>query len=313
MIRRSLVPPRPASPGDRLGLAVLLILLAVLLFDVQGAFIKYMGSTYPVQQIAVFRNVFGLLPNLVILFLSADWHRSGRKIVFPHWRVALMRGVFITVAQFCLYASLVRLEFATASALVFASPLFITMLSGPVLGHRVSVWQWLAVITGFAGILLVMRPGSDVFTPYALLPIIAALGYATASITIRLIDGAVPSVLINLYATVSAIAGSVALMVLTTGFVPIAGLNDWLLFIGMGGVGSIAVLVMIMAYRLTLPGNVSPFEYFGIPFSFIIGWLVFDEAPFDRLFPGVLLIVAGGLLIVWRERRRGKTDKPTVN
>ena len=284
MIRRSLVLSEPTTPSGKLGLAVFLILLAVLLFDIQGAFIKYMGDDYPVQQIAVFRNIFGLLPNLIILFMSREWYRTGRKIVITHWRIALMRGVFVAGAQFCLYTSLVKLEFATASSLVFVAPLFITLLSIPILGHRVSGMQMLAVGAGFAGIIMVMQPGSEVFTPYALLPIGAALGYALASVTIRLIDDAVPSVVINLYATVSAMIGSAILMVFTSGFTPIASGNDWLLFIGMGTVGGIAVLVMVMAYRLTLPSNVSPFEYFGIPFSFVIGWFVFDEAPFDKLF-----------------------------
>ena len=61
---------------------------------------------------------------------------------------------------------------------------------------------------------------------------------------------------------------------------------------------------MISAYRLARPSSLSPFEYFGIPFAFILGWFFFDEAPFGRLIPGVFLIVGGGLLIAWRERRR---------
>ena len=63
------------------------------------------------------------------------------------------------------------------------------------------------------------------------------------------------------------------------------------------------VLLLIMAYQRTKPSNLAPFDYFGIPFSFALGWIFFAEAPFERLFPGVLLIVAGGLTIIWRERR----------
>ena len=69
-------------------------------------------------------------------------------------------------------------------------------------------------------------------------------------------------------------------------------------------VGGFAVLAMISAYRLARPASLSPFEYFGIPFAFVLGWIFFNEAPFERLFPGVFLIVGGGLLIAWRERRR---------
>ena len=77
----------------------------------------------------------------------------------------------------------------------------------------------------------------------------------------------------------------------------------------MGLVGGFAVLALINAYRLARPSSLSPYEYFGIPFAFVLGWIFFDEAPFDRLLPGVLLIVAGGLLIAWRERRQ-RVERP---
>jgi drug/metabolite transporter (DMT)-like permease len=302
----SIKPSRDRAGGgaERFGLAIFLILLAIFLFDVQGALIKHMGDRYPVQQLAVFRNIFGLLPNLLILFLSRDWHRLGRPVWISQWKLALGRGLFVTMAQFCLYTSLTKLEFATASTLAFAGPLFVTTLSIPILGHRVGPWQWLAVAVGFVGIILVMQPGSDVFTPYALLPIGAALGYALTSVSVRLIDQSVPSVTINLYSTAGAILGSTALMFTTSGFMPVANFQDWMTLVAMGTFGGLAVLVMIMSYRLTRPSNVAPFEYFGIPFAFILGWYFFDEAPFGKLFPGVLFIVAGGLLIVWRERRK---------
>jgi len=77
---------------------------------------------------------------------------------------------------------------------------------------------------------------------------------------------------------------------------------DWFWLVAMGTVGGCAVLLMVSAYRLTRPGRLSPFEYFGIPFSFVLGWVFFGEAPFDKLLPGVIFVVAGGLIIAWRER-----------
>ena len=294
----------PCVKQERFGLAVFLMILAVFLFDIQGAIIKHMGSSYPIQQIAVIRNVFGLIPSVIMLFLSREWHRTGRSLSVPQWKTAFGRGLVLTFAQFCLYTSFVKLEFATASALAFAGPIFITTLSIPILGHRVSKLQWTAVIVGFAGILMIVRPGSGLFTPWTLLPIAAALGYALSSIMVRLIDDDVPSATISLYSTVGAIVGTTTLMAVTSGFIEIANLEDGLWLMGAGVVGGMAVLLMIMAYRFTMPSNVSPFEYFGIPFSFIIGWFIFGEAPFDKLFPGALFILAGGLLIVWRERKK---------
>jgi drug/metabolite transporter (DMT)-like permease len=287
---------------ERLSLAIFLVILAVFLFDTQGAIIKYMGNSYPIQQIAVIRNLFGLIPSIILLFLSRDWHRSGRSLSIPQWKTALGRGLVLTFAQFCLYTSFIKLEFATASTLVFAGPLFITTLSIPLLGHQVTKSQWIAVIIGFVGILMIVRPGSDIFTPWILLPLAAALGYGLAIIMVRLVDDDVPSATISLYSSFGALISSTILMSATSGFLAIETLEDGLWLMSAGIVGGMAVLVLIMAYRLTMPSKVSPFEYFGIPFSFTIGWFIFGEAPFEKLFPGALFIVAAGLLIVWRER-----------
>lgn len=281
------------------------ILLAILLFDVQGAFVKLLGDRYSIPQIATYRNIFGLFPSLVILLLSRQWHAGGRRVVLPQWRIAMLRAMAIAMAQFFFYWSLTRMELATASTLAFAGPLFITALSVPILGHRVGWVRWLAVIIGFAGIVLVMRPGGDLFRPVALLPVVAAFGYGVSSVLVKLFDDHEPTALINLYTTFGTLLCSTLLMVVLDGHVPVQSSGDWILLISMGLFGGVAIFCLIVAYRLTQPGNLSPFEYFGIPFSFAIGYFLFDEAPFGTLMPGVLFIVGGGLLIVWRERRLG--------
>ena len=282
--------------------AIFFILLAIFLFDVQGAIIKHMGDRYPVQQLATFRNIFGLIPSFLVLFISQEWHDNGRKLAITQWRLGLLRGIYIAGAQFCFYLSLIKMEFATATTLLFIGPGFITILSVPLLKHTVGIWRWSAVVTGFLGVLLIMRPGTDVFTPYAILPICAAFGYSLTIVTVRLIDDVVPTATINLYASVGALIGSSMVLFATTGYIPIEPPTDWIWLVAMGTVGGFAVLSMIHSYRLTRPSNLSPFEYFGIPFSFILGWLFFSEAPFEKLFPGVILVVAGGLIIAWRER-----------
>ncbi len=282
--------------------AVATILLAIFLFDVMGAIIKHLGGRYPTQQLSMLRNLFGLVPGIVVLAWSKDWRAMGRPLIIRQWRLALLRGGFVVLAQFCFYLSLVHLEFATASTIGFSGPLFITALSVPILGLRVGMWRWLAVGLGFLGVMLVMRPGSEVFNWYALLPLGAAVGYACISITARLFDDDIPTALINVYSLFGALVASAALTFTTSGFSPIETTEDWMWLIAMGFAGGLAVFLLISAYRLTEPSNLSPFEYFGIPFSFMIGWFFFDEAPFDRLFPGVLLILSAGLLIVWRER-----------
>jgi drug/metabolite transporter (DMT)-like permease len=292
--------------------AVFIILLAIFLFDVQGAIIKHIGDRYPVQQIASFRNLFGLIPSILILVLSRDWHERGRKLVISQWRFGLTRGLFIAGAQYCFYLAITKMELATATTLTYIGPIFITILSIPVLKHSVGLWRWLAVGIGFLGVLLIMQPGADIFSPYALLPIAAAFGYSLAIVGSKLFHDDVPTAIINMYSAVGALTGSVVMLFATTGYIPISSFNDWLWLLAIGGVGGCAVLLMISAYRLTRPGSLSPFEYFGIPFSFILGWVFFGEAPFERLLPGVIFVVVGGLIIAWRERRERKLPAQAI-
>lgn len=283
--------------------AVFFILLAILLFDIQGAIIKHMGDRYPVQQLATFRNIFGLIPSFIVLLASQEWHDGGRKMKIRQWRFAFIRGFYVAGAQFCFYLSIVNMELATATTLTFIGPIFITLLSVILLKHQVGVWRWIAVATGFIGVILIVRPGSEIFTVYAVLPIFASFGYSLSVVTVRLLDDKISTALINLYASTGALIGSGLILLIIGGYSNVESTIDWLWLIGMGTVGGFAVLCLIHAYRLTQPGNLSPFEYFGIPFSFVLGWMFFNEAPFGRLFPGVILVVAAGLLIAWRERR----------
>lgn len=293
-----------------------LLLLAMFLFDVMGAIVKYLGAfaadsggtAYSVLQLAVFRNIFGLIPCFIVLFWSHEWRAAGRPLGIRQWKLGLARGLMISFAQLCFYTSLVHLAFATATTLAFIGPLFITALSVPVLRLRVGPWRWFAVALGFVGVILIMKPGSDVFSLAALLPVGAALGYALSSVCIKLFDEDVPSATVNMYTTASALVGSIILVLVTGEWQPVGSLHDWLWLFGMGIAGGVAVLCLIAAYRSSDPGNLAPFEYFGIPFSFIIGYLWFGEAPFDQLFPGALLIVGAGLLVVWRQRVNGQRE-----
>ena len=293
--------------------AVAYVLLAILLFNFQAVFIKFLGERYPVQQLAGFRNVFGLIPSLIVLALSSEWHARGRLLRIRQWRLGLLRGLFIAMAQFCFYLSITKMELATASTLTYISPVLITLLSIPILKHEVGLWRWLAVIIGFVGVVMIMGPGSKIFTPYSLLPIGAAFGYSLSTVCVRLFDEHNPTALINMYASAGALLGALAIVFATTGYSEVESLQDWGLLLCMGLVGGFAVLALINAYRLARPSSLSPYEYFGIPFAFILGWLFFDEAPFAKLFPGVLLIIAGGLLIAWREHRNRSQSEPTGN
>jgi drug/metabolite transporter (DMT)-like permease len=266
----------------------------IFLLDVMGLIIKHLSGGYGAAELSVYRNLFGLIPSMTVLAMSASWRAGGCRLGLRQWPLACLRGAFVAVAQFMFYLSLARLAFATATTIAFSMSLFAVALSVPILGDRVGWVRWAAVMVGFAGVAMVIGPGSDSFSRDALLPMGAATFYALTAVTARLFDEGVPTPLVNLYSTGAAALGAIVLCLSTGGFTPIAANS------GLGGSG---VLCLVVSFRMTEPSNLAPFNYFGILFAFALGWVFFGESPVERLFPGALLIVAGGLLIVWRERR----------
>lgn len=292
---------------NRTTLAIVFSLIALLLFDLMGLIIKYLSPHYGAAELSAYRNIAGLIPAVIALWWSPDWHRNGRKLQLRQWKLALLRGVILTFAQYFFYLSLGLLTFATASTITYANAPIMVALAVPLLGERVGILRWTAVIFGFVGVMLIVGPGRDAFDPAALLPLAAATCYALSSVTARMMDDAVPSALINIYASATAAGGSLLLAFFTVGFSSLNETTDLLWILAMGGFGGTAVLFMIVSYRMTEQSNLAPFSYFGIPFAFVLGWVFYGEAPWNELFPGAVLIVAGGLIIVWRERRLRRT------
>lgn len=290
-------------PTNRTTIAILFSLIAILLFDLMGLIIKHLSPHYGAAELSAYRNLAGLIPAGIALWSSRDWHSKGRVMTFRQWRLGLMRGVFLTFAQFFFYLSLGLLSFATASTITYSDAPFMVALAIPLLGEKAGWMRWIAVLMGFGGVMMVVGIGSDTFSVAALLPLAAAACYALAGVTARMMDEDVPSPLINLYGAGTAAVGSLLLATFTTGFSPIYQNSDVMWMLGMGAFGGTATIFLVVAYRMTEQSNLAPFSYFGIPFAFILGFVFYGEEPWGELFPGVLLIVAGGLMIVWRERR----------
>ena len=267
-----------------------------------GAVIKHLGNAYPAFQLSLFRNIFGLVPSVLILYFSTSWKETGRQIYIKQWKLGLFRGLLIVTAQFCFYISLRHMEFATVSTLALAGPLFVTLLSSPVLKQNVGVVRWIAVVIGFLGIILVLNPKGDFFSLFSILPLCSAFCYASTSVTAPKFKESIPTPVVNMYTLIGALIGSLFMVIITNSFVDVKNVFDWIWLASMGTFGGMGVYFWVSAYRLTEPSNLSPFQYFGIPISFLIGWLVFNEAPFSKLFPGVILIIAGGGLVIWHER-----------
>ena len=273
-----------------------------------GLIIKHLSNNYSATELTAWRNIFGLIPTLIALWSSGKWRTNGKVLKIRQWKLALLRGAIVTFAQVSFYISLGLMAFATASTISYATALFTTALAIPVLGERVGWVRWSAVLVGFLGVIMVIQPGAEGFSSYTLFPLAAAVFYALVGVTARLFDDDVPSAVVNLYSSFSSVVGAVLITYFWGGFNSITSTTDMVWIILMGGLGGTAVLLLVISYRMTEQSNLAPFSYFGIPLSFVLGWLFFNEAPWNTLFPGGILIAAAGLLIVWRERSQDKSN-----
>ncbi len=268
-----------------------------------GVVVRFLTADYSVFQISFTRNLFGFLPILLMLAYNRQINALNTPFVRREWLICITRGGSVAIAQICLFTAYTKLEFATVGTLVFAGPFFVTALSVPVLGAQVGFWRWSAVLMGFGGVVMIMQPGTGIFSVFSVLPVLAALCYATSSTLVKLFPTGYLSGVIQFRSQIFTAGLSLVFWVCFDEIKPIASATDLGLFLALGAFGGAGVLGLVSAYRMTQLSLLAPFEYFGIPFALFLGWWFFAEAPIERLFPGVLAIVAGGLVIIWRQRK----------
>jgi drug/metabolite transporter (DMT)-like permease len=154
-----------------------------------------------------------------------------------------------------------------------------------------------------------VQPTSDIFNYYSIFPILTAIAWAFTVIILKFIPDGHSTAKIQLYTLIFNVIGAVILFLLTTGHSEIKSTDDFFLMTLTGILGGTAAILFIYAYRLISASKMASFEYFGIPSSFFLGWLFFNEAPWEQLFPGVFVIVFAGMIIIWRDKVKQKSTR----
>ena len=283
--------------------AILVCLLAYLCFDLMSVHVRILSVRYSPQELSVYRNVLGVLPSILLLIYTRELSFDIKDYKIKKWKLAFGRGLLVALAQLLFYTALADLELAKVSALGQTNAIFIVLIAVIFYREKVGAWRWSAVIIGFGGAVWIMQPGSNMFTWTAALPIGAAFCYAASMVTLRSFDVSISSAIIYLYSSVAAALGAILLATGTTDFGPIQSISDALLIFSMSLCGGFGVFFLMYAFRQAPASVLAPFSYFGILTAFGLGWIVFDELPLDKLFPGVILIILSGLTILWREER----------
>ena len=290
-------------------IAIITMLLAILCVDMYMVVIKFLGDEYTVIQLAVFRNIAGVIPLFILILFTKEYLSVFKNLNNKFLVLSFFRGLGFLSMNIFIFISIINLEFATAMVLTFSSPFFIVILSIIFLKDKVGIYRWSAIFIGFFGVVLIMQPTSDIFNYYSIFPILTAIAWAFTVIILKFIPQGHSTAKIQLYTLIFNVTGAVILFLITTGHTEIKSTQDFLLMILTGILGGTAAILFIYAYRLISASKMASFEYFGIPSSFVLGWLFFNEAPWEQLFPGVFVIVFAGMIIIWRDKVKQKSTK----
>ena len=278
---------------NRAGLGISITVIGGLCFSIQDAGIKWLSAEVAVLQVLFLRSLFGLV------FLGASTRLTGEKIsllVDRPW-LLLLRSAVNILGWVLFFFSLKYLPLATAVALFFSFPLFLAIISVPLLGENVGLRRVLAIIVGFIGVLLITNPATGISVP-ALLMLGAALCWALVAGLTRILGEKENT--------------STMLFYTLLGFVLILGIPqlwvwraldpaEYLLLIGVAFFGVIAQFSVTKAYAIAAPSLIAPFEYTALIWAAIIGYLVWGDVPDAFAIAGALLIIGSGIYIIHRE------------
>lgn len=271
-------------------------LIAFAIFSTHDVVVKFLGSQYHAIQIIFFSVLLGF--PLVLLMLIRDRSDGNLRPVHPWW-TALRTAAAVVTGVTAFYAFSV-LPLAQTYAILFATPLLITVLAIPILGEKVGIRRGLAVVVGLIGVLIVLRPGSEPLSLGHGAALTAAVCSAFASVIVRKIGQEERAAVLLIFPMMANFVVLGAALPFVYRPMPIEHL-------GLVGIialfGFVAMLFVIAAYRLAPAVVVAPMQYSQMIWAAIFGALIFDESPDAWTLAGAAVIIASGLYIVLREGR----------
>ena len=292
--------------------------VTILIFSLMDAMAKYLSADYPTIFILWVRYVFQFL------FMAALLIRARASGFMRTKRLGLQvgRAMLNVASTFAFIFGLAFLPLADAVALNMVGPLFLTALSVPLLGEKVGIRRWSACIVGFIGVLIMTRPGAGVWDMAALVPLLAAMFYALAMISIRKLTGTEQSGTIVFYFTLFATCAGLSTAPLGGVWPELAwvwpsDLKFWGIVVLIGLMGGCGQILITIAFRCAPVSVVAPFDYMALVYGFLLGFVFFHEVPDGYLIVGGLVVVASGIYIVHREtvvarQRRQAQPEPAL-
>lgn len=278
-------------------LAIATICAGVAFLVANDAIAKLLTDRYAPIQIVFLRNLIAV-PIITAVILTAFGSAGLRT---RHLHLHALRGLVMGIGGWLYFTALIYMPLAQATALVFSAPIFITALSVPLLGEHVGWRRWAAVLVGFVGVLVIVRPGSAAFQLAALLPVGTALCYAIFMITARWIDRSEGLWTMMLFAMLFPMIYAAPLAI--ANWTPIQP-GDIALFVALAICGSLGLALIGQAFRMAPAAIVAPFDYTALIWATGLGWLIWGDVPMLWTIIGAAIIVASGIIIILREGRQ---------
>lgn len=286
----------------------------MLVLPVMDAIAKYMAVHEHMSpaQVTFFRFFFQLACTLpLLLLLQGKGALSAKR---PG--LNLLRGVLHGAASLMFFIAVKYMPLADVFAIYFVEPFILTALSALFLGEKVGWRRWLAIVIGFGGAMIVIQPSWEIFGWTALLPVACAFLFALYMFLNRAIGEADSPMTMQTMAGIGGtlfVGGAIVFGngMGVTDFAPSlpSSLLGLALLVLLGSISGYIHLLVVRAFRLAPLSVLAPFQYFEIIAATVLGYVLFDDFPSPSKWLGILIIVASGLFILWREHRRVKTER----
>ncbi|MDX5350275.1 MAG: DMT family transporter [Paracoccaceae bacterium] len=277
---------------------ILLMCASMAAFTINDTFVKSVTQTLPLYQTIALRGVVAVLGLGLLAYLTRAYRfrPSGRD----GWLI-LLRSVADVAATILFLEALMRMPLANLSAILQALPLLITLAAALVFGDKIGWRRMTAILVGLIGVLLIIRPGTEGFDRWSLLGIASVLCVVVRDLSVRPIQGALPSALVALGAAVSVtVMGWIG--ALFQGWEPVSSLEAGQV-LSAGLFLIVGYLTSVTAMRHGDIGMVAPFRYTSLLWAIVLGLLVFGDLPDAWTLIGAAIVVGAGLFTLWRERR----------
>lgn len=295
-----------AAAAKANGPAIAVMCLGVLMLVVNDVLAKWLTATYTPLQIVFVRNIIALpsIAAFIVLTRGPGAFRTGNL------RLHAVRGFFAVCAAFTFFSGIAILPLAEATSIAFVAPIIATALSVPLLKERVGWRRWMAVLVGFAGVLIVVRPGAATFQPASFYLLGTAFFYAVYMITAGRIERDESFWTMSFYVVLFPTIYSALVVPFLWSDVDPAHL---LVFAAQAFFGTIGINLMAHAFRMGDASVVAPFDYTALIWASLFGWLVWGDLPGLWTYTGAAVIIGSGIYIVYRETRvpRAEPDPPS--